>query len=78
MANTTKHDISVAGFVLTAEEWQAIDLFSRAELMVDDLDVGWDMPADPPRRLDRSEGPAWEPAEDPWVFADDPWPLADG
>jgi hypothetical protein len=75
-----EEDISLAGFVLTPEEWQALDLFSRAELMGDDdIDSGWQAPAEPPRRAQRIiDGPAWEPAEDPWAFADEPWSLAAG
>ncbi|MGE0549415.1 MAG: hypothetical protein AB7O24_05275 [Kofleriaceae bacterium] len=72
-----KGDIALAGFVLTAEEWEAIDPVAQAELLAGEPPVV--EPIAPPRPP-RGSIPAM-PAVDvdePWARAEQVWRLAQG
>lgn len=57
-----KGDIALAGFVLTAEEWEDIDPLSRAQLMAEE----WQQ-LDPIARTQLMA--TLSPREEPWVVA---------
>ncbi|MGE0870148.1 MAG: hypothetical protein AB7P03_16405 [Kofleriaceae bacterium] len=71
-----KGDIALAGFVLTAEEWEAIDPAAQAELL-----AGEPLVVEPPRppRSPRGSIPMMAvDAEEPWAHAERTWRLAQG
>jgi hypothetical protein len=57
-----KGDIALAGFVLTAEEWEALDPLSRAQLMAEE----WQL-LDPIARTQLMA--MLSPRSEPWVVA---------
>jgi len=58
-----KGDIALAGFVLTAEEWEEIDPLSRAQLMAEE----WQL-LDPSARTQLMA--MLSPRSEPWVVAE--------